>query len=178
VQHRMMIYGAEDRDLRDGFRIWGVGTASICRPYGADGHWDAGRYKYLAPTEYDGAISCSFGGSSQTVRTSTNCFPTLATHPTWPYNSSQLASVYFSLLRKCGLVIANGIGSVVCLGTASVLAGLLYGEVSTARVFMLLLLILLFLAAGFYLFIRCLKVISPRRRIGGYPWRFRHHEPK
>src|SRR5258708_17618443 len=104
--------------------------------------------------------------------------PTLATHSTRPYTSSELASVYFSLLRKCGLVIANGIGSVICLGTASVLAGFMYGEVSTPRVFMLLFLILLFLAAGFYLFIRCLKVISPRRRTGGYPWHVHHHEPK
>jgi hypothetical protein len=104
--------------------------------------------------------------------------PTLATHSTRPYTSSELASVYFSLLRKCGLVIANGIGSVICLGTASVLAGFMHGEVSTPRVFMLLLLILLFLATGFYLFIRCLKVISPRRRIGGYPWHVHHHKPK
>jgi hypothetical protein len=72
----MEIYGRDDGDLRDRFRIWGVGTASICRPYGADGHLDAGRYKYLAPTEHDGAISCSFGESSQMVRTSTNCFRT------------------------------------------------------------------------------------------------------
>jgi hypothetical protein len=104
--------------------------------------------------------------------------PTLATHSTWPYSFRELASVYFSLLRKCGLVIANGIGSVICLGTASVLAGFMYGEVSTPRVFMLLLLILLFLATGFYLFMRCLKVISPRRRIGRYPWHVRHHGPK
>lgn len=102
----------------------------------------------------------------------------LATHSARPYCLHELASVYLSLLRKCGLVIANGIGSAICLGTASVLAGLMYGEVSTARVFMLLLLILLFLAAGFYLFIRCLKVISPRRRIGGYPWHVHHDEPK
>src|SRR5580692_10508178 len=104
--------------------------------------------------------------------------PTLATHSTWPYKFGELASVYLSLLRKCGLVIANGIGSVICLGTASVLAGLMYGEDSTARVFMLLFLILLFLATGFYLFVRCLKVISPRRRIGGYSWHVRHHGPK
>ena len=105
-------------------------------------------------------------------------FVSLATHSTWPYKFGELASVYLSLLRKCGLVIANGIGSVICLGTASVLAGFMYGEVSTPRVFMLLLLILLFLATGFYLFIRCLKVISPRRRIGGYPWHVHHHKPK
>lgn len=104
--------------------------------------------------------------------------PTLATHSTWRYNSSELASVYFSLLRKCGLVIANGVGSLISLGTASVLAGLMYGEVSTARVFMLLFLILLFLATGFYLFIRCLKVISPRRRIRDYPWHLHHRGPK
>jgi hypothetical protein len=139
---------------------------------------DTGGYKYLAPTEHDGAISCSFRESSQTIRTSNIVIPTLATHSTWPYNSSELAPVYFSLLRKCGLVIANGVGSLICLGTASVLAGLMYGEDSTARVFMLLFLILLFLAIGFYLFIRCLKVISPRRRIRGYPWHVHHHGPK
>ena len=147
-------------------------------PLRSYGHLDAGGYKYSAPTEHDGAISCSFGESSPTVRTSDIVIPILATHSTWPYTLGELASVYFSLLRKCGLVIANGVGSVICLGTASVLAGSMYGEVSTARVFMLLLLILLFLATGFYLFIRCLKVISPRRRIHGHPWHVHHHKPK
>jgi hypothetical protein len=90
----------------------------------------------------------------------------------------ELASIYLSFLRKCGLLLANGIGSVICLGTASVIAGLMYGEDSTPRVFLLLLLILVFLLAGFYLFIRCLKVISPKRRIPDYPWHVHHDERK
>ena len=89
-----------------------------------------------------------------------------------------LASIYFSFLRKCGLLLANGIGSVVCLGTASIVAGLMYGEVSTPRVFLLLFLILLLISAGFYLFVRCLKVISPKRRIQGFPWHVHHDQRK
>ncbi|MBV8102274.1 MAG: hypothetical protein JOZ31_24280 [Verrucomicrobia bacterium] len=80
-----------------------------------------------------------------------------------------MASIYLSFLRKCGLILANGIGSIICLGTASVVAGLLYGETSTPRAFFLLFLILTFLFGGFYLFIRCLKIISPNRRIRSYP---------
>ena len=57
----------------------------------------------------------------------------------------------------------------ICLGTASVMAGFMYGETSTPRVFELLFFILAFLFAGFYLFIRALKVISPNRRIRSYP---------
>jgi flagellar biogenesis protein FliO len=57
----------------------------------------------------------------------------------------------------------------ICLVTASVMAGSMYGETSTPRVFELLFFILAFLFAGFYLFIRCLKVISPHRRIRSYP---------
>jgi hypothetical protein len=89
-----------------------------------------------------------------------------------------LASIYLSFLRKCGLLLANGIGSVICLGSASVVAGLMYGEVSTPRVFLQLALILVFLFAGFYLFIRCLKVISPKRRIPDYPWHVHHDQRK
>ena len=67
------------------------------------------------------------------------------------------------------MILANGIGSMISLGTASVMAGLLYGETSTPHAFFLLFFILAFLLAGFYLFIRCLKVISPKRRIRLYP---------
>jgi hypothetical protein len=102
----------------------------------------------------------------------------LATRFAWPYCLKELPSFYLSLLRKCGLLLANGIGSVICLGTASVIAGFMYGEVSTPRVFLLLSLILLFMFAGFYLFIRCLKVISPKRRIQGFPWHFHHDQRK
>ena len=35
----------------------------------------------------------------------------------------KLGSIYLSFLRKCGLLLANGIGSMICLGTASVMAG-------------------------------------------------------
>jgi hypothetical protein len=35
----MAIYGPDDGDVRDRFRIWGVGTASICRLYGATAIW-------------------------------------------------------------------------------------------------------------------------------------------
>ncbi|MFY9983794.1 MAG: hypothetical protein WAK31_03505 [Chthoniobacterales bacterium] len=80
-----------------------------------------------------------------------------------------MASVYLSFLRKCGLLLANGIGSIFCLGTASVAAGLMYGETSTPRTFLLLFIILAFLFGGFYLFFRCLKVISPKRRIQSFP---------
>ena len=48
-------------------------------------------------------------------------------------------------------------------------SGFLYGETSTPRAFFLLFLILSFLFGGFYLFIRCLKVISPHRRHRIYP---------
>jgi hypothetical protein len=102
----------------------------------------------------------------------------LATRFAWSYYSKGLPSFYFSLLRKCGLLLANGIGSVICFGTASVLAGFMYGEVSTPRVFLLFFLILLFMFAGFYLFVRCLKVISPKRRIQGFPWHFHHDQRK
>jgi hypothetical protein len=57
----------------------------------------------------------------------------------------------------------------ICLGTASVMAGLMYGETSTPRVFELLFLILAFLFAGFYLFFRALRVVSPNRRVRSYP---------
>jgi hypothetical protein len=67
------------------------------------------------------------------------------------------------------LLLANGIGSILCLGTGSVAAGLMYGETSTARTFLLLFIILALLFGGFYLFIRCLKVLSPKRRIDSYP---------
>jgi hypothetical protein len=80
-----------------------------------------------------------------------------------------LASIYLTFLRKCGLLLANGIGSIICLGTASVMAGLMYGETSTPRVFELLFLILAFLFAGFYLFFRALRVVSPHRRVRSYP---------
>jgi uncharacterized BrkB/YihY/UPF0761 family membrane protein len=93
----------------------------------------------------------------------------LATHIIRPYIRRKLASIYLTFLRKCGLLLANGIGSMICLGTASVMAGLMYGETSTARVFELLFLILAFLFAGFYLFFRALRVISPNRRIRSYP---------
>jgi len=56
----------------------------------------------------------------------------------------------------------------VCFGTASISAGLLYGETNTPRTFFLLFLILAFLFAGFYLFLRCLKVISPKRRLSTF----------
>jgi hypothetical protein len=56
-----------------------------------------------------------------------------------------------------------------CLGTASVMAGMMYGETSTPRVFELLFLILAFLFAGFYLFFRALRVVSPNRRFRSYP---------
>src|ERR1700758_4036821 len=85
------------------------------------------------------------------------------------YCGTELASIYLTLLRKCGLILANGIGSIICLGTASVVAGLLYGETSTPRAFFLLFIILAFLFGGFYLFIRCLKIISPHRRHPSYP---------
>jgi hypothetical protein len=49
------------------------------------------------------------------------------------------------------------------------MAGFMYGETSTPRVFELLFFILAFLFAGFYLFIRALKVVSPNRRIRSYP---------
>src|ERR1700747_3486648 len=80
------------------------------------------------------------------------------------YSGRELASIYLTLLRKCGLILANGIGSIICLGTASVVAGLLYGETSTPRAFFLLFLILAFLFGDLYLFFRCLKTISPNRR--------------
>ncbi|MBV8213524.1 MAG: hypothetical protein JOZ08_09930 [Verrucomicrobia bacterium] len=80
-----------------------------------------------------------------------------------------MGSIYLTFLRKCGLVLANGIGSIICLGTASIMAGFLYGETSTPRTLVLLFFILAFLFAGFYLFIRCLKVVSPKRRIRSYP---------
>ena len=102
----------------------------------------------------------------------------LATRFAWPYYFKELPSFYLSLLRKCGLLLANGIGSVICLGTASVVAALMYGEVSTPRVFFLLFLILLFMFTGLYLFIRCLKVISPKRRIQVLPWHFHHDQRK
>jgi hypothetical protein len=81
----------------------------------------------------------------------------------------KLGSVYLSFLRKCGLLLANGIGSILCLGTASVAAGFMYGETSTARAFSLLFIILAFLSGGFYLFLRFLKVISPKRRVERFP---------
>lgn len=84
-------------------------------------------------------------------------------------SGTELASIYLNFLRKCGLILANGIGSIICLGTASVVAGLFYGETSTPRAFFLLFLILSLLFGGFYLFIRCLKVISPHRRHRIYP---------
>jgi hypothetical protein len=90
-------------------------------------------------------------------------------HHTAVYSSAKLASIYLTFLRKCGLILAYGIGSVMCLGIASVVAGLLYGETSTPRAFFLLFLILTFMFGGFYLFIRCLKIISPNRRIRVYP---------
>jgi hypothetical protein len=92
----------------------------------------------------------------------------LATHIVRPYTLSKLASIYLNFLRKCGLLLANGIGSMICLGTASVMAGLMYGETSTPRVFELLFLILAFLFAGFYLFFRALRVVSPNRRVRSY----------
>ena len=80
----------------------------------------------------------------------------------------KLGSIYLTFLRKCGLLLAFGTGSIICLGTASIVAGFMYGETSTPRAFFLLFLILAFMAGGFYLFIRCLKVISPKRRIRSY----------
>jgi hypothetical protein len=68
-------------------------------------------------------------------------------------------------------VLANGVASIICFGAASVAAGLLYGETSTPRTFFLLFLILAFLFGGFYLFIRSLKVISPKQRIRTYPFK-------
>src|ERR1700740_2810781 len=85
------------------------------------------------------------------------------------YSGTELASIYLTFLRKCGLILANGIGSIICLGTASVVAGLLYGETSTPRAFFLLFLILSFMFGGFFLFILCLKVISPHRHTQSYP---------
>jgi hypothetical protein len=94
----------------------------------------------------------------------------LATQAIRPYTwRRKLAPIYLTFLRKCGLILANGIGSIICLGTASVVAGLLYGETSTPRAFFLLFIILTFLFGGFYLFIRCLKVISPTRRVRSFP---------
>jgi hypothetical protein len=49
------------------------------------------------------------------------------------------------------------------------MAGFMYGETSTPRVFELLFFILAFLLAGFYLFFRALKVISANRRVRSYP---------
>ena len=94
----------------------------------------------------------------------------LATHIIQPYIiEEKLGSIYLTFLRKCGLILATGVGSIICLGTASMVAGLLYGETSTPGAFFLLFLILSFLFGGFYLFIRCLKIISPNRRIHSYP---------
>jgi hypothetical protein len=102
----------------------------------------------------------------------------LATHIAWPYHLGELHSVYLSFLRKCGLLLANGIGSIICFGTASVAAGFMYGETSTPRVFFLLFLILLFLFTGFYLFIRALKVIAPKPRHRVYPFHIHHDEDR
>ena len=93
----------------------------------------------------------------------------LATDTIRRYLLPKLGSIYLSFLRKCGLLLANGIGSMICLGTASVMADFMYGETSTPRVFELLFFILAFLFAGFFLFIRALKVISPNRRTRSYP---------
>jgi hypothetical protein len=94
----------------------------------------------------------------------------LATHIRLPYICcTKLPSIYLTFLRKCGRVLANGTGSIVCFGTASVLAGSLYGETSTPRAFLLLFFILAFLFGGFYLFIRFQKVISPQRRLQTFP---------
>ena len=94
----------------------------------------------------------------------------LATHIIQPYTvEEKLGSIYLTFLRKCALILAYGIGSIFCLGSASLVAGLLYGETSTPHAFFLLFLILAFLFGGFYLFIRCLKIISPNRRLRSYP---------
>jgi hypothetical protein len=50
----------------------------------------------------------------------------------------------------------------------------MYGETSTPRAFFLLFLILLFLFTGFYLFIRALKVISPKGRHRVFPLHLPH----
>jgi len=54
----------------------------------------------------------------------------------------------------------------------------MYGETSNPRVFFLLFLILLFLFTGFYLFIRALKVISPKQRHRVYPLHIHHDEDR
>jgi hypothetical protein len=65
-------------------------------------------------------------------------------------------------------VVANGVGSILCLGTSSIAAGLLYGEERIGRMLFFLFVVLFYLAVGFYLFIRALKVISPKRRVWSY----------
>ena len=135
----------------------------------------AASYKGSARTEPVGEPKLLSGRSSTNLTYLTSnggkflALPPCDSPHTAVYCRTELASIYLTFLRKGGLILANGVGSIICLGTASMVAGLLYGETSTPRAFFLLFLILSFLFGGFYLFIRSLKVISPKRRIRTYP---------
>lgn len=75
----------------------------------------------------------------------------------------------WTVLRKLILLLGYASGSLICLGSAVVSSGLLYREADAINTWVYAFFTLLGTAAGFYLYFRALRVLSPKPRVWSYP---------